>query len=135
MTSPLGWNRIAASRRRAGDRCARDVRSTSRSTARCNDAAVAAWGAKRAYQAPRPISMIRYLAFQGQSSDPKAASYSTDGLPLVPGLTKLVDGQVEVLSRRTLGRRRALDAAGADAAVAGLGRRRRARSRTPRTRC
>ena len=40
-----------------------------------NDAAVAAYGAKRRYQTPRPISMIRYLAFNGQ-------------LPLVAGLTR-----------------------------------------------
>ena len=37
-----------------------------------NDAAIVVWGAKRAYRSPRPISMIRYLAFQGQSSDPGA---------------------------------------------------------------
>ncbi len=55
-----------------------------------NDAAVATWGAKRAYQSPRPISMIRYLAFQGQSSDRNGPSYNADGLPLVPGLIELV---------------------------------------------
>jgi hypothetical protein len=43
--------------------------------------------------------MIRYLAFQGQSSDRKQASYSSDGLPLVPGLIELRGGKVEVLSR------------------------------------
>jgi hypothetical protein len=58
-----------------------------------NDAAVAAFGAKRTYQSPRPISMIRYLAFQGQSTDPKAPSYSAEGLPLVPGLIELVTKQ------------------------------------------
>jgi hypothetical protein len=51
-----------------------------------NDAAVAVWRAKRAYQAPRPISMVRYLAF-------------TDQLPLVPGLVKLGRGQTLVRSR------------------------------------
>ncbi len=61
-----------------------------------HDTAIAAWGAKRTYQAPRPISMIRYMAFQGQSSDPKSPSYNAEGLPLVPGLTKLVNGQVFV---------------------------------------
>jgi hypothetical protein len=59
---------------------------------------VVTWGAKRTYQLPRPISMIRYLAFQGQSSDRKGADYSADGLPLVPGLIELRDGKVEVLS-------------------------------------
>jgi hypothetical protein len=48
-----------------------------------NDAAIAAYGAKRRYQSPRPISMIRYLAFEGQ-------------LPLVPGLIELRDGKAEV---------------------------------------
>ena len=49
------------------------------------NAAIAAWGAKRASQAPRPISMIRYLAFQRQ-------------LPLVPGLVER-DGS-RILVRR-----------------------------------
>jgi hypothetical protein len=64
-----------------------------------NDAAVAAWGAKRAYQPPRPISLIRYLAFQGQSSEPKQSHYNKDGLPLVPGLIESREGKVEVLSQ------------------------------------
>ena len=51
-----------------------------------NDAAVAAWRAKRAYQAPRPISMIRYLAFE-------------NGLPLVPGLIERSHGETLVRSR------------------------------------
>jgi hypothetical protein len=64
-----------------------------------NDAAVATWGAKRAYLAPRPISMIRYLAFQGQSSDRKQADdYSPDGLPLVPGLVEMHGGTLQVLN-------------------------------------
>ncbi len=64
-----------------------------------HDTAIAAWGAKRTYQAPRPISMIRYMAFQGQSSDPKAPSYNPEGLPLVPGLIELRNGQVVVRTR------------------------------------
>ena len=64
-----------------------------------NDAAVATWGAKRAYNAPRPISMIRYLAFQGQSTDLKQAPYNPDGLPLVPGVIEIHRGKiVHVLS-------------------------------------
>jgi FG-GAP-like repeat/ASPIC and UnbV len=55
-----------------------------------HDAAVAAWGMKRAYQSVRPISMIRYLAGNGQSSDPALASYDPRGLPLVPGLIELI---------------------------------------------
>jgi hypothetical protein len=55
-----------------------------------HDAAISAWGIKRAYQSVRPISMIRYLAEQGQSSDAKEPSYSREGLPLVPGLIELI---------------------------------------------
>ena len=55
-----------------------------------HDAAIAAWRAKREYQAVRPISMVRSLAFAGQSSDPQAASYSPDGLPLRPGSRRAV---------------------------------------------
>jgi Na+-translocating ferredoxin:NAD+ oxidoreductase RnfD subunit len=97
LWSPLSWNVLAA--REATANTARDVRLYLGLNAALNDAAVATWGAKRAYVAPRPISMIRYLAFQGQSSDRKQADYSADGLPLVPGLVELRDGKVEVLSQ------------------------------------
>ena len=95
--SPLTWNSLAA-HEATGD-LGRDLRLFLGVDGALNDAAVATWGAKRAYQAPRPISMIRYLAFQGQSSDPKQADYNADGLPLVPGLVELRGGKVEVLSR------------------------------------
>jgi len=55
-----------------------------------HDAAIAAWGVKRKYQSVRPISMIRYLASHGQSSDPKLPSYDPEGLPLIPGLIELI---------------------------------------------
>jgi hypothetical protein len=55
-----------------------------------HDAAIAAWGLKRKYQSVRPISMIRYLAESGQSSDPELPSYDPDGLPLIPGLIELI---------------------------------------------
>jgi hypothetical protein len=55
-----------------------------------HDAAIAAWGLKRKYQSVRPISMIRYLAGHGQSSDPSLASYDPAGLPLIPGLIELI---------------------------------------------
>jgi hypothetical protein len=96
-SSPLTWNSLAA-HDATGD-LAKDVRLYLGLNGALNDAAVAAWGAKRAYQPPRPISMIRYLAFQGQSSDRKQAGYSADGLPLVPGLVELRGGKLEVLSR------------------------------------
>jgi hypothetical protein len=92
--SPMDWNAIAVGSGNLG----KDVRLYLGLNAALNDSAVATWGAKRAYQPPRPISMIRYLAFQGQSSDRKQPHYSADGLPLVPGLVELRDGKVEVLS-------------------------------------
>ena len=95
--SPLTWNSLAT-RDAPGD-LAGDVRLYLGLNGALNDAAVAAWGAKRAYQPPRPISMIRYLAFQGQSSDRKQGDYHPDGLPLVPGLVELRNGKVEVLSQ------------------------------------
>src|SRR6266542_4403720 len=55
-----------------------------------HDAAIAAWGIKRADQSVRPISMIRYLAGRGQSSDPSLGSYDPEGIPLVPGLVELI---------------------------------------------
>lgn len=56
-----------------------------------HDAAVAAWGIKGYYDYVRPISAIRYMADQGQSSDSTKASYSPLGIPLTPGYVELVD--------------------------------------------
>jgi hypothetical protein len=55
-----------------------------------HDAAVAAWGLKGFYDSARPISMIRYLGGNGQSSDPNGPSYHPEGLPLVDGLIEVV---------------------------------------------
>jgi Na+-translocating ferredoxin:NAD+ oxidoreductase RnfD subunit len=95
--SPLNWSTLATHAASGG--LARDVRLYLGVNGALNDAAVAAWGAKRAYQPPRPISLIRYLAFQGQSSEPKQSHYNKDGLPLVPGLIESREGKVEVLSQ------------------------------------
>jgi hypothetical protein len=77
-TSPAAWN---ASLPSLGLK--RDVRLDLALNGALNDAAVSVFGAKRAYEAPRPISMIRYLAFNGQ-------------LPIVPGLTRRVGKQIQV---------------------------------------
>ncbi|MEM7141973.1 MAG: vanadium-dependent haloperoxidase [Actinomycetota bacterium] len=62
-----------------------------------HDAAVAAWGAKEHYDYVRPISMIRYLAGLGQSSDPTQPNYHPQGLPLTEGLVRLGPGdEIEV---------------------------------------
>ena len=55
-----------------------------------HDAAVAAWGVKGFYDSVRPISMIRYMGWKGQSSDPEGQSYDPQGLPLEPGLVEVI---------------------------------------------
>ena len=55
-----------------------------------HDAAVAAWGVKGSYDGARPISMIRYMASLGQSTDRTLPSYAREGLPLVPGLIEVI---------------------------------------------
>jgi hypothetical protein len=55
-----------------------------------HDAAIAAWGAKRAYESARPISMIRYLGGLGQSSDPGGPAYDPNGIPLVEDLVEVI---------------------------------------------
>jgi len=87
--SPLAWMELADSLpSTAGPavRLARDVRLHLALAGSLEDAAIAAWGAKRAYQSPRPISMIRYLAFNGE-------------LPIVSGLTRKAGSTIEVRSQ------------------------------------
>ena len=55
-----------------------------------HDAAIWAWGNKTVYDSSRPITLIRYMAGRGQSSDPSGASYDPEGLPLVPGVIELI---------------------------------------------
>ena len=64
-----------------------------------HDAAIAAWGVKRAYDTSRPITVIRWMADHGQSSDPSLPNHDPLGLPLADGLVRLAaDGTVEVRS-------------------------------------
>lgn len=55
-----------------------------------HDAAIAAWGAKRESLGSRPISWIRWMAENGQSSDDSLPSYHPDGLPLEDGVVELI---------------------------------------------
>lgn len=56
-----------------------------------HDAAITAWGCKGWYDYIRPISAIRYMADQGQSSDPSLPNFDPHGIPLVPGYIELID--------------------------------------------
>ncbi|MDE2813365.1 MAG: T9SS type A sorting domain-containing protein [Gemmatimonadota bacterium] len=55
-----------------------------------HDAAVTAWSIKCWYDYVRPISAIRWLADQGQSSDPNLPSYDPAGMMLIDGHIELV---------------------------------------------
>lgn len=65
-----------------------------------HDAACAAWTLKRQYDSSRPITMIRYLAALGQSSDPALPGYHRDGLPLVPNVIEVVTAQSSASGER-----------------------------------
>jgi hypothetical protein len=104
---PGRWNAIANAVSdsekqglRAAQRLAWDVKLDFSLNGALQDAAVATWGAKRTYQSVRPISMIRELAFQGQSSDRHASSFSPEGLPLVPGLVELITKESSASGQR-----------------------------------
>lgn len=56
-----------------------------------HDAAIAAWGIKGWYDYIRPISAIRYMADQGQSTDTMLANYNVYGIPLDSGLIEMVE--------------------------------------------
>lgn len=65
-----------------------------------HDAAITAWEIKRRFLAARPISLVRYMAQAGQSSDPSLPSYSVDGLPLVPGVIELITAESSAQGQR-----------------------------------
>jgi hypothetical protein len=59
-------------------------------SAATHDAACAAWALKRYYSGPRPITMIRYMASKGQSSNPAGPSYHVEGLPLMTDVCEVI---------------------------------------------
>lgn len=67
-----------------------DVKSYITMGGAMHDCAVAAWGVKGYYDYVRPISAIRYMVGQGQSSDKNLPHYSPHGIPLVDGFSELV---------------------------------------------
>jgi ASPIC/UnbV protein/VCBS repeat protein/uncharacterized protein DUF6851 len=111
-TPPGHWNVLAndvsdspemAQRREESgpaDRLEWDVKLYFALNGAVHDAAIAAWGVKRAYETARPISMIRYLGAKGQSSDPGAPSYDPEGLPLEPGLVEVVTAESSAPGQR-----------------------------------
>ncbi len=55
-----------------------------------HDSAISAWSIKGFYDYIRPISAIRYLADQGQSSDSLGLNYNPKGIGLVPGFIEQI---------------------------------------------
>lgn len=55
-----------------------------------HDAAISAWSIKGWYDYIRPVSAIRYMCDQGQSSDSNAVSFDPNGILLVPDVIELV---------------------------------------------
>lgn len=56
-----------------------------------HDCAISAWGVKGWYDYIRPISAVRFMADQGQSSDPNLPNYATNGIPLTASFVELVE--------------------------------------------
>jgi len=55
-----------------------------------HDAAIAAWSVKGWYDYLRPVSAIRYMCDQGQSSDMNATNYNAHGINLIPGIIESI---------------------------------------------
>ncbi len=55
-----------------------------------HDAAICAWSIKGFYDGSRPVSVLRKMADNGQSSDPNLPNYHYQGLPLIPNFIELV---------------------------------------------
>jgi len=68
-----------------------DVKSYLTLAGAMHDCAVTVWGVKGYYDYIRPISAIRYMADQGQSSDEALPNFSPNGILLEPGLVELVE--------------------------------------------
>ena len=67
-----------------------DVKSYFVLGAAMHDSAISAWGVKGWYDYVRPISAIRYMADQGQSTDTSLPNYDPHGIPLLEGYIEIV---------------------------------------------
>ncbi len=56
-----------------------------------HDCAVNTWGIKGYYDYVRPISAIRYMADKGQSTNVSLPAYHPHGIPLIDGLTAIIE--------------------------------------------
>jgi len=58
-----------------------------------HDSAISAWSHKGYYDTSRPITVIRYMADKGQSSNSSLPNYSPRGFKLIPGLIEQITEQ------------------------------------------
>lgn len=65
-----------------------------------HDVAVTAWGVKGWYDYIRPVSAIRWMADQGQCSDPGELSFNVDGINLHPGYVEVVTAASSAIGER-----------------------------------
>ena len=65
-----------------------------------HDAAVASWGVKGWYDYVRPITAIRWMAEQGQRTNPLQSNYHPQGLRLLPGLVEVLTEKSTALGER-----------------------------------
>jgi len=93
VTDSAGFARKLHGEGDALDPLAWDVKMYLAINGAVHDAAITAWGIKRLYLGPRPITLIRWKAKLGQSSDDSLPHYHPDGLPLEPGLVELITAQ------------------------------------------
>ncbi len=116
-TPPGHWNKLAnevsdhplLEHRMGGvnepmlDRLEWDVKLYFALNAATHDAAIAAWDCKRKFDYVRPISAIRYMAMQGQSSRPDLPLYHEHGLPLISDLVEIVTAETAAPGGRHAG--------------------------------
>ena len=72
------------------DRLDWDVKSYFLMGGAMHDAAISAWGSKGYYDYARPISVIRYLSENGQSTHEDSTNYNPNGFPLIEGYIEMV---------------------------------------------
>jgi len=72
------------------DRLDWDIKSYFLMGGAMHDAAISAWGSKGYYDYARPISVIRYLSENGQSTYKDSTNYSPNGFPLIDGYIEMV---------------------------------------------
>jgi len=65
-----------------------------------HDTAVSVWSVKGWYDCSRPISAIRWMCQQGQSSDPLLPRYSASGIHLIPGYIELISAATTAAGQR-----------------------------------